>query len=277
MIKTEIIEYPGTEKFVEDIDIYIDLFLQGKVIAFRNANCSAEDQEKIMTLLGDNLGWWPNSENIPGSEGYRSPFYYETHTQSMTNTNVVDKNSLMLGWHLEHVGKIDVKYYGACWCMNLFQCDPDAGKTLFVDTIEVLESLNSEDQEFLDKCYVKIVPFGEEEVYEGTDAGFYKLLQKHWILDKLVPRAVLMSSHETYLEMFDGNEPTEEQKNKFKLLFDYIVGQVNNNEDIRVVHSWEEGDMLILDVFRLAHAVTGGFKKGERQLDGIFGKVYLNH
>lgn len=276
MISTNLIPYPGFEKFTENIDFYIKMFLDGKVIAFRGANCPAEEQEKIMTILGDKLGWWPNSSNNLNSSEYKSPFYYETHSKSMNNTNTTDKNSLMLGWHLEHVGKLDVKYCGACWCMNLFKCEPDAGRTFFVDTIKVLESLSKEDQEFLDRCYIKITPFGEEEAYEGINAPFYKFLQKHWVLNRLVPRPVLMSSHKTELKMFGESMPTEQEKEKFNKLFDYIVDQVNNNEEIRIVHSWEEGDMLILDVFRLAHAVTGGFVEGERKLDGIFGKVYLS-
>lgn len=40
-----------------------------------------------------------------------------------------------------------------------------------------------------------------------------------------------------------------------------------------MVHQWQKGDLLIPDLFKLAHAVTGGFVQNQRQLDGMFAKA----
>lgn len=264
---TKIIEpeqYPGTKYITENLHRYVTRFLNGEVIAFRGAYCSEEDQQEIMNLLGDTLGWWPNSES------HDDPMYYETHHQNMNSTNVVDKSSIMLGWHLEHVGHIDEFYVGACWCMNLFKCDPDAGRTLFVDVMSVFQGLSIDDQEFLNSALVELWPVGVEHDSE-LKIERYPFSQAHWILGDMVARPVLNYSHETKLVLLEGKEPSEQEVARFNQLFNYIVKEVTENEDIRLEHRWEEGDMLLLDVFRLAHSVTGGFKQHERKLDGIFG------
>lgn len=261
MIELEVVEFPGVSEFKEDLEHYAEEFLSGKILVFRNANCTAEEQEEITKLLGDRLGWWPNSLST------EDPTYHETHEQSMNERNTSDKNSLILGWHLEHVGQGGGTYVGASWCMNLYRCSPDAGKTYFVDMLALFESLSLEEQELLNRSVVRLEPMDPD-----APAGpSYKLVEPHWIIGKGVPRCVLNNSHRTELVSVDGVAATDEQKAEFSGVFNYLVDQVNNNEGIRYVQSWQEGDMLILDVFRWAHAVTGGFTAGERRLDGIFG------
>lgn len=260
------VEYPGFDYFKNNLSTYIEAFLRGEVIAFKNANCTQSQQEEIMKLLGDALGWWPNSID------YEDPMYYETHHQNMNDLTRSNADSIMLQWHLEHVGKVDEFYVGACWYMDLFKCSPSAGKTLFVDVIEVYESLPLDDQAFLATTEVQLIPKDPNGKIEK-----HPFCQKHWISGKNVVRPVFNQSHDTELFSVNGAEPTSEDREKFKELFDYIVFEVTENKDIRLEHSWSEGDMLILDVFRLAHAVTGGFKENERKLDGIFGILRPGH
>jgi hypothetical protein len=37
-----------------------------------------------------------------------------------------------------------------------------------------------------------------------------------------------------------------------------------------MVHRWQQGDLIIPDMFKLAHAVTGGFKSEDREFRGIW-------
>lgn len=260
MKNIELVEFPGVDVFKEDIEGYVEEFLNGKILAFRNANCTQAEQEEITKLLGDRLGWWPNSLSD------EDPTYHETHEQSMNERNTSDNASLILGWHLEHVGPGEV-YVGASWCMNLYRCSPDAGKTYFVDVLALFASLSEEDQSLMRQSVVVLEPMDPDAPIGQP----YALVEKHWVLGKDVPRCVLNNSHRTKLVSVAGAEPTAEQVETFDRVFNYLVDQVNNNEDIRLVQSWQEGDMLIFDVFRWAHAVTGGFNAGERRLDGIFG------
>lgn len=263
IIKTE--DYPGLEEIKTNLQYYVNRFLSGEIIAFRGANCSRVEQEELMKIWGDALGWWPNSTS------HDDPMYYETHHQNMNNTTRSDISSIMLQWHLEHVGKTEEFYVGACWCMNLFKCDPSAGKTLFVDVIDVYRSFSQEDRDFLASIEVDLIPKDPEGKVER-----HPFCQKHWITGENVVRPVFNGSHDTKVSTVAGQPPTEEDRKRFKHLFDVIVKQVTDNEDIRLEHWWVEGDMLILDVFRWAHAVTGGFKENERKLDGIFGILRIN-
>lgn len=262
------IKYPGYEAFVQNLPQYLEAFLAGEVIAFRGAHCDAEEQLKVIQAMGDKLGWWPNTA-MSGPRQNQDPFYYETHHQSMDENNTADKDSLMLGWHLEHVEFDTEQYVGAVWSMNLFDCEPDSGRTMFVDIAKVFSSLAEDDQKFLELSEVKLIPMDKES---PTSEG-YKFVQQHWYLDIPVPRAVLNGSHVTELVSLDGNEPTEEEKTRFTELFNEIVYQTTQNPDNRQVQYWQKGDLLLLDVFRLAHAITGGFSKDQRTLKGIFGII----
>ena len=261
MNELKVVEFPGVSKFKEDIETYVEDFLSGEILAFRNANCTKEEQEEITKLLGDHLGWWPNSLST------EDPTYHETHEQNMNAKTTIDTNSLILGWHLEHVGSGGGTYVGASWCMNLYNCSPEAGKTYFVDMLTLFESLTPVDQDLLSKSVVVLDPMDPD----AASSQPYALVEPHWILGKGVPRCVLNNSHLTRLILVDGIKPTLEQELNFTRIFNHLLNEVNHNETIRLVQSWQEGDMLILDVFRWAHAVTGGFSSGQRRLDGIFG------
>jgi alpha-ketoglutarate-dependent taurine dioxygenase len=263
MIPVVTVPYPGLDYVKNNIAEYIDRLLAGEIIAFRGANCSIDEQLDIMITLGDIFGWSPNSIN------HDDPMYYETHHDSMDEITTKSKEALMLSWHVEHVGLKDELYAGACWCMNLFKADPDSGKTLFVDIVKLFESLDEEDQKLLLGAEVGLRPFDELDYKVES----YKFVEQHWAIDKKLIRPVLNSSHETVLVSVNGELPTNQDNENFNRIFTFILDEVFFNEDIRYEHSWEEGDMLLLDVSRMAHAVTGGFKHGERKLTGIFGTI----
>lgn len=270
-MKLEVVEYPGFAKFKENLPLYTEKFLKGEVTAFRGAYLSAHQQVLIMQLLGDELNWWPNSD-MSGPRGVQDPFYYETHHQSMDETRRSNKDALMLGWHLEHVGYEDEVYLGALWSMNLFECDPDAGNTWFVDVAKVYEKFSEDDKRFLSGAVVELLEHdGTKPKATKGEADNYEFVQKHWILGIPVPRPVLNGSHVTNLVSINGNVPSDEEREKFNLLFENLVREVTENEEHRFVHSWQEGDLLLLDVFRVAHAITGGFSENQRTLKGIFG------
>ena len=44
----------------------------------------------------------------------------------------------------------------------------------------------------------------------------------------------------------------------------------NNNLNIRIVHKWKQGDLVIPDMFVMYHALTGGFSSDEREFVGIW-------
>jgi alpha-ketoglutarate-dependent taurine dioxygenase len=268
MKNINIIEYPGVDHIQNNFETYRELFLNDATMAFRNANCNREEQQRVMEIFGDNLGWWPNSERSGSAANYE-----ETHERHMDADKRADKDSFMLGWHLEHVQLQNNVYVGSSWCMNLFQCDPDAGKTYFVDMIAIYDSLSDEYKEFLDGTEALLKTYwGPHDKDPDSAPAIYTLVQEHWILKKKVLRLFLASIDSVELYKIHGNDPTEQEKLKFKEILIHIHYEIKDNLDNRMVHLWQEGDMVISDMFRMAHAVTGGFAEGERRLDGIFGR-----
>ena len=69
---------------------------------------------------------------------------------------------------------------------------------------------------------------------------------------------------------FDGETPEEWQKEKFIEIRNFFINQIDKNEEIRIVHKWKENDLVFSDLFRLAHAVTGGFHSSERKFLGTW-------
>jgi alpha-ketoglutarate-dependent taurine dioxygenase len=272
MIKIQTIEYPGKQEIFNNFDKYKKIFLEDGVIPFRNAFCDREDQEEIIKFFGDQLGWWPNSTLSINSN------YEETHERHMHEKNIGEKDSLMLDWHLEHVHLKEDIYVGASWCMNLFKCAPDAGKTYFFNMLKFYRSLPKEDKDFLKKSEAKIANYWSRVAQSGSqpEEETYALVQKHWLHNEDTLRLFVGSLNDTKLYKFNGNMPTKEQEEKFIKILTDIIDFIKHGDEFKMVHFWEEGDMLVSDMFVMAHAVSGGFSQGQRRLDGIFAKLRIS-
>lgn len=261
MIEIELEEYPGIDAILDNIDYYKKKFLADAVFGFKNAYCDRSDQERIFQAFGDFLGWSPNTNNPSNVSNYE-----ETHHNHMNQNNTASSNEYMLGWHVEHVTLKNDTYIGASWCMNLFQCLPGAGYTYFVDMLKLYNSLSDSDRQFLDHAIVTLT-LNKGNVETSHD---YPFIQPHWLLGSNVVRSHF-TPNITKLKSISGADATAEQADRFSEIHRNILTQVYDNEDIRMVRKWQEGDMLILDMFRMAHAIGGGFNEGERKLNGIFG------
>ena len=255
-IKT--IEFPGYEELKNNFNAYKDIFINKSIIAFRNANLDFETQTKIIHLFGDNLGWYPNSLNTNSSD------YIEDHYKHMNSDNIATKDSIMLGWHQEHVSRKNGTLVSGVWNMTVFNCKPETGKTYFVDMAKFYNNLSEEDKVFLNKCKAK--------VKIENDFTTYDLISSHWITGEKVLRTYF---DDEVIELFeiDGRAPENLEIIKFNGLSKKISLEINFNKDIRMQHVWQKGDLLIPDLFKLAHAVSGGFNKNERKLEGMFGAL----
>jgi alpha-ketoglutarate-dependent taurine dioxygenase len=266
MITIELEEFPGVDHILNNIETYKEKFLKETIVGFRNAYCNREDQQKIFQAFGDVLGWSPNTNNPSGVSNYE-----ETHQNHMTEERIASADEYMLGWHVEHVMLKNDTYIGASWCMNLFNCKPGAGYTYFVDMLSLYNSLSHEDKEFLMSATVEL------RVRQDKDqvSHEYPLIQSHWDLGSKVIRAYFYKGH-TRLKLVNGQPAKKEEQERFENIFNHILSEVHYNENIRMIQKWQEGDMLILDMFRLAHAIGGGFSSDQRKLSGIFGHLNPN-
>lgn len=258
MKETVSIEYPGIDSILNNIDYYIDKFKNDSIIVFRNANLSLSKQEELTRKMGDYFGWFPNVNS-----GLLER-YTESH-KSNPHLDGVDGDTIFLDWHIEH------PYYGlpivaSTWNMINFTANPETGKTYFVDMAKIYKSLPKDWQDFLSRATI----IGSNPSVH-TEPREFKAVWNHWLLDEKVFRfQVVRYAAKSHLKSFDGRNPTDIERQKMVEICTHVYSELNKDGDHRIVHKWQKGDLVIPDIFKLAHAVTGGFMPNEREFSGIW-------
>jgi len=271
-MKLEPMYVDSLESAINKLPEISEAFEKNGVVSMRGYRFSDDDHGKIVQLLGDKYGW-----NVCSDAEYHvleSARYPGGHSDD-PNMVVGTKDNYKLDWHIEQVFYIDPILAGA-WNMTKFTADSSTGNTRFADSTKIYKSLTTEEQEFLNKSVV----FWDKPLNTGEGPFYTKAVDFHPYDKEPVIRVetdwgcTIMPE----LYLFDKESPSQEQKDKFLSIMKKVKDTLNNNEDIRLTQHWEEGDLLIVDLFRMYHAVMGGFKYGERVFTGmgIRPKVYNN-
>jgi hypothetical protein len=116
-------------------------------------------------------------------------------------------------------------------------------------------------------------PVGESQGVSGE----HNLIDKHWITDDLVIRISHLNetgSNYQKLHMFDNRVPTQEEQDTYNDIMKWIQDQLSSNLNIRIVHKWKQGDIVVPDMYKMCHSVSGGFNSEDRQFTGIWGRKY---
>jgi len=270
MILIEKNDFISIDEIKSNPDKYKEIYLKNKIIVFNNANLNKDQQTDLMIFFGDLLGWFPNSTDSNSLE------YIEDHHKHMKDEKDVHKDELMLGWHQEHVQDEDDSHLGATWRMEKFQCPEDSGHTYFVDMAKMFQDLKPEDQEFISKCRNRIETIGfrynEKEVKAVPIDKEFNAVGLHPITGEKTIR-ISYDAKQNSLSKIDGREPDQKEKDRYKELVSWICKEVWTNTDIRMVLKWQQGDIAVPDLYKLTHAVSGGFIKNQRTLSGQFGKA----
>lgn len=267
MIYVEPVEFPGIDNVLENAEQYKDKLINDSVICFRNANLTQEEQFSFAKSLGKLIGWSLLNDT---SE------YIENHGRKSDIKHGPD--DVIVEWHVEHTYYIN-PIVASTWNMYNFKTDNNNGKTYFVDTNVVFNMLSKEEQDFLTKSIITEPDVVKESqlragfVSEHTNlADNYPIIAPHWLTGKPVIRfTILPAPLMVKLVSYDGQNPTSDDMAYFESLIRKIEDIIWNNEDIRIVHKWQQGDLIIPDLFKLAHAVTGGFRPEDREFRGIWG------
>lgn len=256
---TQPMQYPGINKIKEDIEFYKNKFIQDTILVFRNANLTHEEQEELQRVLGDALNWYPNTTH----EAVKR--YTENHAPNamLTETN---KDVVVLPWHIEHP-YFDNPIVSGLWNMLVFNIEEDRGTTLFLDTARIYDMLPEDWKQFLHKCVVNGYSYNHIDKMLCSNA-----IGTHWLTGESILRFTIHRIEKGWhdLRFFDGRTPTEEENDKFIEIGNWIIYEINNNEDLRLVHQWNQGDLIIPDLYKLAHAVKGGFNPKDRVFTGVW-------
>lgn len=267
MINVSPIEFPGVENVINNSEYYKDKLISDSVICFRNANLTEKEQFDFAKRLGKNIGW----SLLDNTSKYIENHVRKSHIVSGPDDVIVE-------WHVEHT------YYtnpivASTWNMYNFKTNPENGKTYFVDTNVIFDMLSNEEQDFLSNSIIAEPKFIKDAQFE---AGFvsthtnladnYPIIAKHWLTGKPVIRFTILPAPMTVdLVSYKGKFPSQNELKYFQTLIRKIEDIIWNNEDIRIVHRWQQGDLVIPDLFKLSHAVTGGFSPEDREFRGIWG------
>ncbi|MGA1047064.1 MAG: TauD/TfdA family dioxygenase [Minisyncoccia bacterium] len=261
MIIIEPIEFPGIEAILENAEFYKNKFISDSVICFRNANIAKEESFEFSKKLSSAMGF----------HVYENNRYIENHARR-SNIDSVGADEVLVEWHIEHT------YYpnpivAATWNMYKFNTDTENGKTYFVDTGVIFETFSDEEKEFLVNCNITEEESVKKELMtQSKISDNYPIISNHWISGKPIIRYTMLPGNRyPVLVSYKNESPDDEAKSYFNSLMGKVTNEIALNEDIRIVQKWREGDLVIPDLFKLAHAVTGGFKSADREFIGIWG------
>jgi alpha-ketoglutarate-dependent taurine dioxygenase len=260
MIHISPIDFTSINEISNNIDFYKNLFTKDGILIFRDANLSHEEHMEFHNMLKNNFGWYLNAEN----------YYTEDHSRLTTDSlrNITDNNKVMLPWHVEHPHYSN-PIVAATWNMHKFNTDPENGKTFFVDMEKLFISMSDEYKNFAKQCIIS-------NTYKDKT---YNLIGHHWINNNPVIRmSYIFEDLTQFLDLVtvNGKIPTEDDINLYKNMMYWIQKEITTNLDIRIVHKWKQGDIVMPDMYKMCHAVTGGFDSQDREFTGIWGHQSSN-
>jgi alpha-ketoglutarate-dependent taurine dioxygenase len=258
---TQPIEFPGLESIATNIDLYKQKLLDDSIIVFRNANLTYNEQSSFHAYLGQHFDY-----HIITKEDNKTDNYVENHSERDL-IETAGTNDILLPWHIEHL------YYRnpiviSTWNMTKFTTDPENGKTYFIDSEQAYNSMPEDWKNFLNLCKIN-----NPNPQTDQNLDDFSPIANHWIsgnqLLRLAPRENKTSG--TTLRSVNDREPTELEKALFEEIFIWFGNYVYTNQEDRIVHKWQQGDLLIVDIFKMAHSVTGGFDPADREFIGMWG------
>lgn len=266
MIEKEVhvLEVTSVRDAIAAIDDILEIFKSKGLLVLRGASFSTEDQLSLATALGNTLSW--NVYSDANDAVFNTSTYDGGHSDRTDREYVEGPDEYVLDWHIEQVYYVHPILAGI-WNMNTFTAPSGSGDTRFVDAIEAYSLYSEEDRDFLSKSIVK----WDKPTPHGSGPFFTKVVDNHPITG--APQLRVETDRGSYmmpkLALLDGVEPSEQDIARLDYLLQVLKDNLNNNLDIRYSQHWQEGDILIVDLFRMYHAVMGGFKYGQRKFTGI--------
>lgn len=267
MKKVKVFNFKSIDDLKNNWEEYKKPLLEEGVFVLRNANFSLEEQARFQEFLGTKLNCYPNEKDK------KNDYYLEDHSRNSGEVKG-KKDEVLLNWHIEHENYDNAMVLGI-WNMTIFKTDKENGNTVFVDTSKIFNKLKLEDQNFLKKVLIertKDTFSPEAEIYNND---FFQnnilssdFIREHWFTKENIIRTSFTIKHELY--KIENREPNEQEKERFNNLISYIWDEVKYNKDNWLVQEWEENDLLVVDLEKMAHCVFGGFKSEDRLLQGMF-------
>lgn len=255
------------------IDSISEAFNSSGLVVLRNSKVDEHNQKEISVMLGDIYNWTPCSrqKTFYIYKEDHSLTFNEKMSNQPTGEELFDKN-IFVNWHLEHVHRRPM-YVGALWLMVKFLCNKDSGMTGFVDACEIVEHIDSSEIEFLE--HSEIIYSESNLLYDAVQRNIGSTVMN------CVPAIEINKNNGAkmlritpafngeHLYRFDDQRPSVHDLNKFNSIKMKVCRLIWTSKNLQFWWKWQVGDLLIVDLSRMYHAVSGGFVIGERELVGI--------
>lgn len=278
-----------------DVEQIIDSYKSVGVVAFRRINADETTVSDICAKMSPSAGWVHAAhENVTMSWPYLQD--HDGRIDSLESEGRNHRDTTLIEWHVEGVS---MKYpqYGGAWNMFNFKAPAGSGSTGFVDMCQLYEDLSDEERSFFDSatiihfCNWKNVPTPEmsqafiDNVLEGNTTIYSKdgdeyvasyarrAVSPHPSTGRPVLRVCPcrnMYGLQDHLLLIDDRLPTEDEREFFASTMNKVIFEISLNPERQMWYDWEEGDLLIVDLFRMAHGVRGGYEPGQRNFQGYW-------
>jgi len=252
---------------ISNIDYYVEKFLLDGVLFFHDLELDKFQEWNLMCLLGDKVGFKPNSSFGSNPILPYSSLINEDHKNTFEryDRHILD-NEIFIEWHLENLHK-DTPQVAALWNMIKVTCPKDYGKTGFINMANLYSDLSIDLKNFLDNFEIELTfdtdPSGTLMLTNSKNE-FKKMLavKNHPYTNKKVLRIPLYKDEYNFAKDIEQNKINEIQS----------IIELAISEDSKYSNwiMWEKNDVVIVDLFVMAHAVKGGFYLGER----IFSRIW---
>ena len=249
MIKDAYIDELSFDDIQKNIDKYFNLFLKYGLVCFKRSFFDIFEQKKITELFAKKL----NCNYISSQDNEDHSFTFNK------NIKLMSKDEIFIPWHLEHVQR-EHPQVAASWNMLSFKCEAGVGNTGFVNAIDLYNEMPIEWKSFLNMCDIM------------SESGYFlprKCIQNHRIKDEKIIR--LSPNYEDILYSVNKKYPSKKDIKLFNKIVDWHKKQVEDNVNIQNWWEWSNGDLLIVDLSCMIHAVKGGFTPSQR----IFSRYWI--
>lgn len=239
-----------------NLNKYIELFLEFGVVGFKKINLTIEEQKTITDLIGEKLNWY-----------YIPDVHYENHLHSISSRDKnIPKDQIIIQWHIEHIERV-YSQIATCWNMVHFTCPKGSGNTGFIPSTYFYLQMPVEWQQFLDSLIITHCSF---EYPERRAVDFHRNSNK---------KILRMSPHfdEDIIVSVNGLKPTDKDIDLFEKIKRWYCDEITWNEDIPYWWEWDQGDFLIVDLLYMIHAVKGGFTHEQRKFARIWAYTDKKH
>lgn len=274
---------------------YVDLYKSSGVVAFRRMGASEQDVVTVCRAMSPHLGWvycvrdpkemaWPYLQD------------HDKRIDVVTQEGRNGSDTTLIEWHIEGVS---MKYpqYGGAWNMFNFKAAPGTGSTGFVDMCQLYDDLDTDVRSFFDKSEIihfcnwtvpptpemseqfkSSVKTGSKIIYSKDGDGYVAshsrpAVSAHPATGRPTLRTCPcnnMFGLQEHLLLVDDRPATEDEREYFAQQMSKIRWEICENEDRQKWYFWEEGDLLIVDLFRMAHGVRAGYEQGQRTFQGYW-------